>query len=87
MPKFNCEYTIELASNCPNDNDLIIYKVTICSNKIIMVEDLLAFAKECKSFPMFQEDLTETLSSRFESDVFSVGVHQGIEIKCTVGAE
>lgn len=72
-------YRHTFAANCPNDGDLIIYRLEIRSVDIIWVEHIKASCALIKSG--IQEQIADSLHKTLGGSLTLVGIHQGIEIE------
>lgn len=68
---------------CPADNKTVdSYRVTVSTDRMILVEDLLRDAKQFEGRAIFQEELTEKLASLLKARIETVGRHSGVETRC-----
>lgn len=72
-------YRLTFAATCPNDGELIVYKLEIKTDKVIYVEHLKAETALIKSG--IQEQIADRLQQRFGGEQTMVAVHQGVEIE------
>jgi SepF-like predicted cell division protein (DUF552 family) len=79
MNKYNYEFPVI----CPNDGELIIYNLTIESDKKIMVEHIVTSCKMIKE--KHHEDIADILSSQFKGKHTMTATHQGVLITTTRG--
>jgi hypothetical protein len=79
-----CTYNIEVRAQCPvNPTDVDLYSITIESESLIKVEDILAFVKShAGEKNVFQEVLTQQCAVTLGATVTSVGWHSGIKVTC-----
>lgn len=72
-------YRHTFAATCPNDGDLIVYRLEIRSLCMIWVEHIKAATAIIKSG--IQEQIADQLHDRFGGDLTLIGNHQGVEIE------
>lgn len=72
-------YRHTFAATCPNDGELIVYRLEIKTNEMIFVEHLKAETAVIKTG--IQEQIADRLQQRFRGEQTMVAVHQGIEIE------
>ncbi|WJN60897.1 hypothetical protein [Pseudomonas sp. SO81] len=72
-------YRITFAATCPNDGELIVYKLEIQTSEVIYVEHLKAETALIKTG--IQEQIADRLQQRFGGEQTMVAVHQGVEIE------
>jgi hypothetical protein len=72
-------YRHTFAATCPNDGELIIYRLEIKTNEMIFVEHLKAETALIKTG--IQERIADRLQQRFGGEQTMVATHQGIEIE------
>lgn len=76
------KYKTEFTGLCPNDKNLIDnYKITIHSEKMIMVEKINEYLSKFKNKAIYQEDLTIEISDYFNCKIKLTGIHLGVKIK------
>jgi len=68
---------------CPTDGELIIYDLTIKSEKKIMVEHIVSSCKMIKA--KHHEDIADILASQFSGLHTMIATHQGVLITTTRG--
>lgn len=68
---------------CPNDGELIVYNLTIESEKKIMVEHIKSSCIMIKE--KYHEDIADILSAQFTGKHTITAVHQGVSIKTVRG--
>lgn len=72
-------YSYEFAVKCPNDGELIVYKLNIETRKKIMVEHIKNSCLMVRE--SHHEDIADLLSGQFPGDHTITAVHQGVSIK------
>jgi hypothetical protein len=70
-------YKYQFAAGCPENDDLIIYHLTIESEETILVEEILAAVTGRR---VLHETLADFLVEKFGGKQTLVGNHSGIEI-------
>lgn len=77
-------YEIEVRAQCPvNPTDTDLYQVTIESELIIQVEEIIAFFNEhADKREVYQEQLTRLAAVTIGAKVTSVGYHSGVKVTC-----
>jgi hypothetical protein len=80
-------YRTEIAAICPVDGSRDIYRVTIRSDWLIPVEEILATIAAATGDPVYQENLTQTLADEIGAKVITTGRHSGVETRCTAWPE
>ena len=78
------KYTVKFTSKCPNDNEDIHYEATIITKNMIMVEDIISFSQTFTLEPKYQEDITQEFFDQFFGTIKTVGIHQGVKLKCKI---
>ena len=76
-------YSYDFPVICPNDGELIIYSLTIESDKKIMVEHIVTSCKMIKE--KHHEDIADILARQFKGKHTMTATHQGVLIKTTRG--
>lgn len=76
-------YRLTFAATCPNDGELILYKLEIKTESVIYVEHLKAETALIKTG--IQEQIADRLQQRFGGDQMMVAIHQGVEIETLRG--
>ena len=57
------------------------YQITIKSQPIIMVEEIITTLKQCPN-PIYQEDLADYLRTKLGTEIAVDGWHHGIFVRC-----
>ena len=73
-------YRLSHRASCPNGNLVDVYKITIKSKAMLMVEDITSAIKSVPN-PVFQEDLADHLRNTLGAEIIVLGTHYGIEIE------
>lgn len=74
-------YDHQFFAICPTDNASIEYSLTIKTDRVIMVEDIMA---ACQARPtIYHEDLADTLFAKLGGRQKLRAMHQGIHITTT----
>jgi len=78
-------YKIEFFCLCPKNGIRIKYElvITVCSNTVIQVEDLLQEVSNFKSF--YHEDLANVLYAKFGGKQTLTADHHGVTLQTTRG--
>lgn len=71
------KHTFEVRSLCPINGDLDAYECEVTFTTLIQCEQLLAEAAEYSDKALFQEELTQKLSERWNATVKTCGSHVG----------
>jgi len=79
------KYTIKFNAKCPADNSIDSYKLKIYSNKIILVEDIIAIINKLTTEPIYQEKLAEIIYNNIKEKLKLIGYHSNIKIISKVG--
>ena len=74
-------YSFEGHCNCPVDNLPDTYKITLYSQKVIAVEDIIKATVSLEPLKMFQEEYTQRLHRLLNCKVQTVGIHSGVTTK------
>lgn len=78
-------YEFSTMAQCPVDGEHITINVTLTTEDMIEVEDLLDFCREITAGPIMQEPFTEKLAARFHNDgIVTIGTHSGVRITCSI---
>jgi len=72
-------YRHTFAATCPNDGDMIIYRLEIRSVSMIWVEHIKSATALFKSG--IQEQIADQLQESLGGHLILIGTHQGIEIE------
>ena len=72
-------YRHAFSAICPNDGELIAYKLEIKTAETIMVERIKAFTASLG--PGHQEQFADALHGEFGGEQRMVAFHQGVEIE------
>lgn len=84
----NCEYTLPLVAICPVDGVTVdAYRVTVRTDRMVRVEELLLVLKRFEHAVIFQEDLTAKLAAELGAEVETLGRHSGVETRCVCGGD
>lgn len=75
----NNTYRHTFTANCPSDGEVIIYRLTIHTDKMLPVEHIRAATAQLKKG--YQEEIADTLSELLPGEQEIVGVHQGVEVE------
>ncbi len=70
-------HQFELVSSCPSDDLGDLYAVTIETERLIKVEDIIAFADKLGAQTLYQEDIALKLAREFKVKVTLEGTHFG----------
>lgn len=73
-------HCFQLRAKCPVNAVDDVYDVTITTDRVVKVEDILAEARRIASEPRFQEVITELLACKFRVTVETVGAHMGGDV-------
>ena len=76
-------HRFQLQAKCPADGADDIYEVTVISDKMVAVEDIVAEAKRLGGVARWQEEITTLLARYFSVTVETVGTHMGGEVTTT----
>jgi hypothetical protein len=74
-------HELNFGCRCPVNEGVDIYKVTIETNRVVMVEDILAAVAELPE-KAFQEDITIQLAATLRCHVTTIGIHSGVKTTC-----
>ena len=80
------EYKWTFEGLCPVDNGSDKYWATLETEKMVVVEDLLAYCEKHSTTPTFQEAWTTNLAGKFGGTVTLLGHHRG-GVRITSAAE
>lgn len=72
-------YRLTFPATCPNDGELILYKLEIRTPSVIYVEHLKAETALIKTG--LHEQIADRLQQRFGGEQTMVAIHQGVEIE------
>lgn len=80
-----CLYEIAVRAQCPvNPSDTDLYRFTIESEHLILVEKITAFFTDhAGQKETYQEMLTQQCAVSLGATVTSVGWHSGVKVTCT----
>lgn len=74
-------YKVSFVGNCPNNNEIDNYTMTIKSSSTIMVEDILLATNESTIKPIYQEELHEFMTKKFKGASIKIsGYHLGVKV-------
>lgn len=76
-------YKTSFKCQCPNNGQIIDYKLKIESESFIQVENLLEFISNLK--PDFHETIADSLFDKFDGLQTMTATHHGVEIKTLRG--
>lgn len=79
-------YSLRAVALCPNDGAAITYKITVASDTMLPVEDIIAAVEDLPS-PIYQEDLTAKLAIALQRPVRVEASHQGVLVTSTAGGD
>ena len=72
-------YETTFTATCPVDGTVDVYALTVISEGLVQVEELLDAVKEIgRGDPAFQEDITQQLALMLGAFVRTEGVHSGV---------
>lgn len=72
-------YRHTFTAACPGDGEVIVYRLEICSQAMIRVEDIKTATALIKQG--WHEQIADHLAERFSGDQVIKAVHQGVEIE------
>jgi hypothetical protein len=76
----NCKYEVTVRAICPIHKVQDTYDVTVESPHEIIVESILEFVAALATVEETQENLTDTIASKFPgTQITSVGYHSGVK--------
>jgi len=76
-------HSLTVSARCPRDGAIDVYRVSFEVDRMIEVETLVEVCREYADKSIFQEVLTEELSTRFMARVTTVGKHGVVETTVT----
>jgi hypothetical protein len=79
----NCVYEFKTKATCPVDGEVIEFDVTIYSEDMIEVEDILDHVRDMTASHIMQEPFTQRLADRLNVSVTTIGTHSGVKITCS----
>lgn len=71
-------HSFDATCTCPVDGTTDEYRVTIETDRVVPVEDILAVAADLACERMFQEQFTTELAQRLDVAVATFGTHSGV---------
>ena len=74
------KYTYEFRSKCPNNDDVILYKLVITTDQIIMVESLVEYLAKNHS-SSYHEAIANSLRDVFPGSQYMSAKHHGVLIE------
>lgn len=82
------EHTLTAVGRCPVDGCPDVYEVTVRTDRVVMVEDILAAVRDLTSAPRTQEAFTADLATRLGCEVETRGAHSAVSTRvvCEGGA-
>lgn len=80
------KHALTVEANCPVDDTLDVYSVTVETTEVIDVEKILHAIDKLTAKPLYQEELTLGLSRRLGAKVVTVGEHSGVKTTCEAGS-
>ncbi len=75
--KVTHEFTMRAV--CPVDGKSDLYAVTVETDRLLKIEDILGEISAAAEEPDFQENITVDLARRLGAHVTTIGVHTGIK--------
>lgn len=76
------KHSLTVEANCPVDDTLDVYSVTVETTRLIEVEEILSKITGITRRPIHQEDFTRLLAKLLQAKVITVGEHSGITTTC-----
>lgn len=76
------EHRLTVVARCPVDDSFDVYKVTVETDRVLLVEEILLAVKRLTVEQVYQEELTQSLAAEFEATVTTYGCHSGIDTVC-----
>ena len=76
------KHTLTVEANCPVDDTLDVYHVTVETHRQINAEDILIAIRGLTTRAIYQEELTRLLSDNLQAKVITVGEHSGVTTTC-----
>ncbi len=76
------KYKFKAGGTCPINGRRDLFDVTIKSDRLVLVEDLLEVVDELNNQPIFQEGWTRALAERLGVEVVTKGWHSGVRVVC-----
>lgn len=77
----NVEHSLTIRCRCPIDHETDAYRVTVRTDRVVKVEDILAAVADLTKQEAFQENLTERLARRLGCEVETIGTHSGVQTR------
>lgn len=72
---------------CPVDGSHDIYQLTVSTDLLVTVEDILEAIRKATDSRKFQEEITESLARLLpDCSIETVGVHSGVETRVSAGS-
>lgn len=75
------KYKIEFTAKCPN-NSMVVdkYKLTLKTENLIQVEEIIAYVEMLQRESVFQEDLTKKIAEHFNCTAKIIGWHFNVKV-------
>lgn len=78
-------YQLEITCKCPVDDMPDVYQLTVTSQRVIPVEDILAAVKKLSEQKLYQEDLCQALHRKINACCVLIGFHSGVRVTSRCG--
>jgi GTP cyclohydrolase I len=79
------EHRFQTSVRCPVNGARNCYAVAVRTDRLVMVEDILAAADQLAKGPSYQEDFTRQLAEVLNCQVETRGVHSAVETTVVCG--
>jgi GTP cyclohydrolase I len=76
------DYRLTVTARCPSDSGVDVYDITVTSDRMVLVEDILKIADQFGDRAIYQEELTEEMAAALDATVTSRGQHYGVDTTC-----
>jgi GTP cyclohydrolase I len=75
-------HSLTVSALCPKDGLPDIYAVTVTTERVVAVEDILKVSHGFARRKIYQEDLTKEMARKLGVTVKSLGYHSGVRTEC-----
>lgn len=76
------EHRLTVVARCPIDDTFDVYKVTVETDRVLLVEEILLAVKRLTVEQVYQEELTGALAAELKATVVTYGCHSGVDTVC-----
>ena len=78
-------HILTITARCPKNNERDEYECIVLTERLLLVETILAEAAKFEDTKIYQEDLCQKLAETLGCVVTLIGMHSGVKSEVTCG--